>query len=99
MLLMKGCCRARNINKTKVRQGETPFGQFMHYSNISFLLPTALASVNTPMLQDLDLSYVTGFSDGALYKILSAPRDSRPGETYVLFSSVVPINLLKFCIN
>jgi len=39
----------------------------------------ALASVNTPMIQDLNLSYVTGFSDGALYKILSAPRDSRPG--------------------
>jgi len=39
----------------------------------------ALASVNTPMLQDLDLSFVNGFSDGALFKILSSPRDSRPG--------------------
>ena len=40
----------------------------------------ALASVNTPMLQELDLSYVTGFSDAALFKILSSPRDSRPGK-------------------
>lgn len=39
----------------------------------------ALASVNTPMLQELDLSFVTGLNDGALFKILSSPRDSRPG--------------------
>ena len=44
----------------------------------------ALASVNTPMLHDLDLSYVTGFSDGALYKVLSSPRDSRPGKFFLL---------------
>ena len=41
----------------------------------------ALATVNTPMLQELDLSFVTSLNDGALYKILSAPRDSRPGIT------------------
>ena len=40
----------------------------------------ALASVNTPMLQDLDLSFVTGLGDSALFKILSSPRDSRPGR-------------------
>ena len=39
----------------------------------------ALSTVNTPMLQELDLSFVTSLNDGALYKILSAPRDSRPG--------------------
>lgn len=40
----------------------------------------ALSTVNTPMLQELDLSFVTSLNDGALYKILSAPRDSRPGN-------------------
>ena len=40
----------------------------------------ALSTVNTPMLQELDLSFVTSLNDGALYKILSAPRDSRPGR-------------------
>ncbi len=39
----------------------------------------ALNTVNSPMLQELDLSYVTGFNDSALYKLLSAPKDSRPG--------------------
>ena len=45
----------------------------------------ALASVNTPMLQELDLSFVTGLNDGALFKILSSPRDSRPGMYCFLF--------------
>jgi hypothetical protein len=40
---------------------------------------SALVTCNTPMLQQLDLSYVSGLNDGALYKILSAPKDSRPG--------------------
>lgn len=40
----------------------------------------ALASVNTPMLTELDLSFVLGMGDGALFKILSSPRDSRPGK-------------------
>ncbi len=44
---------------------------------------TALASVNTPMFQELDLSFVTGFSDAALFKILSSPRDSRPGRQHL----------------
>ena len=39
----------------------------------------ALASVNTPTLNELDLSFVTAFNDAALFKILSSPRDSRPG--------------------
>ena len=43
----------------------------------------ALSTVNTPMLQELDLSFVTSFNDGALYKILSAPRDSRPGMRFI----------------
>lgn len=42
----------------------------------------ALASVNTPMLTELDLSFVLGLGDGALFKILSSPRDSRPGILY-----------------
>ncbi len=41
----------------------------------------ALASVNTPILTWLDLSFVPGLGDGALFKILSSPRDSRPGKT------------------
>ncbi len=39
----------------------------------------ALGTCNAPMLQELDLSYVAGLNDVALYKILSAPKDSRPG--------------------
>ncbi len=39
----------------------------------------ALGTCNSPMLQELDLSYVAGLNDVALYKILSAPKDSRPG--------------------
>lgn len=39
----------------------------------------ALNTVNCPMLQELDLSFVTNFNDMALYKLLSAPKDSRPG--------------------
>jgi hypothetical protein len=31
------------------------------------------------MLEEIDLSYVAGLNDVALYKILSAPKDSRPG--------------------
>ena len=31
------------------------------------------------MLQNLDLSYVAGLNDVGLYKILSAPKDTRPG--------------------
>ena len=40
----------------------------------------ALGSVNCPMLQELDLSYVTNFNDVALFKLLSSPKDSRPGK-------------------
>ncbi len=40
----------------------------------------ALNTANCPMLQELDLSYVTNFNDTALYKLLSSPKDSRPGK-------------------
>jgi hypothetical protein len=40
----------------------------------------ALGTVNCPMLQELDLSYVTNFNDNALFKLLSSPKDSRPGN-------------------
>ena len=57
----------------------------------------ALASVNTPMLHDLDLSYVTGFSDGALYKVLSSPRDSRPGKFFLCFMACIRnVNICVF---
>ncbi len=39
----------------------------------------ALNTVNCPMLQELNLGYVTNFNDSALYKLLSSPKDSRPG--------------------
>lgn len=39
----------------------------------------ALNTVNCPMLTTLDLSYVSNFNDAALYKLLSSPKDSRPG--------------------
>jgi len=39
----------------------------------------SLATANAPMLQHLDLSYITNFNDTSLYKILSGPKDSRPG--------------------
>uniref|UniRef100_A0A0K2TRG6 [histone H3]-dimethyl-L-lysine(36) demethylase n=1 Tax=Lepeophtheirus salmonis TaxID=72036 RepID=A0A0K2TRG6_LEPSM len=44
--------------------------------------PSCVAALNTvsaPMIQDLNLSYVTNFSDSSLYKLLSSPNDSRPG--------------------
>ena len=40
----------------------------------------ALNTVNCPMLQDLDLSFVANFNDMALFKLLSSPKDSRPGK-------------------
>jgi hypothetical protein len=40
----------------------------------------AMSTVNCPMLQELDLGFVTSFNDAALYKLLSSPKDSRPGD-------------------
>ena len=39
----------------------------------------SLSTVNTPMLHELDLSFVTSLNDSAIYKLLVSPRDSRPG--------------------
>ena len=44
---------------------------------------SALATCNTPMLHTLDVSYVSGFNDAALYKILAAPKDTRPGNYFI----------------
>jgi len=44
----------------------------------------ALGTCNSPMLQELDFSYVAGLNDVALYKILSAPKDSRPGTHTII---------------
>ena len=55
----------------------------------------ALSTVNTPMLQELDLSFVTSLNDGALYKILSAPRDSRPGMKIIYFNKTKCHNELR----
>jgi len=41
---------------------------------------SAMATCNTPMLHTLDVSYVSGFNDAALYKLLAAPKDTRPGK-------------------
>jgi hypothetical protein len=41
---------------------------------------SSLITCNAPMLEEIDLSYVAGLNDVALYKILSAPKDSRPGR-------------------
>lgn len=48
----------------------------------------ALNTVNCPMLQELDLSYVTNFNDSALYKLLSSPKDSRPGTVMLQFVTI-----------
>jgi len=40
---------------------------------------SALSTCNCPMLQELNLSFVANLSDAALHKLLSAPRDTRPG--------------------
>ena len=56
----------------------------------------ALSTVNTPMLQELDLSFVTSLNDGALYKILSAPRDSRPGNAAQFEAFPVIILVINF---
>ena len=36
-------------------------------------------STPPPTVQELNLSYVSNLTDSALHKLLSAPRDSRPG--------------------
>ena len=40
---------------------------------------STLNTCNCPLLQELNLSYVSNLTDSALHKLLSAPRDSRPG--------------------
>jgi len=40
---------------------------------------SALATCNCPVLQELNLSYVANLTDAALHKLLTTPRDSRPG--------------------
>ena len=53
----------------------------MSLAGMDFLsTTTSLATVNAPMLQELDLSFATSLNDSAVYKLLSAPRDSRPGN-------------------
>jgi len=57
-----------------------PQTRSMSLAGMDFLATvTSLSTVNTPMLQHLDLSFVTSLNDSAIYKLLSAPRDSRPG--------------------
>jgi len=43
------------------------------------LTVSALATCNCPVLQELNLSYVANLTDAALHKLLTTPRDSRPG--------------------
>ena len=58
-----------------------PQTRVMSLAGMDFLTTvTSMATVNAPMLQELDLSFVTSLNDSAIYKLLSAPRDSRPGE-------------------
>jgi len=40
---------------------------------------SALNTCNCPMLQELNLSFVANLNDTALHKLLTTPRDSRPG--------------------
>jgi len=40
---------------------------------------SVLNTCNCPMLQVLNLSHVTSLTDNALHKLLTTPRDSRPG--------------------
>jgi len=40
---------------------------------------SALNTCNCPLLQELNLSFVANLTDSAIHKLLSAPRDSRPG--------------------
>ena len=40
---------------------------------------SALSTVNCPMLTELDLGAVSNLTDISLYRLLSAPKDSRPG--------------------
>ena len=48
---------------------------------------SSLISCHAPMLEELDLSYVAGLNDVALYKILAAPKDSRPGSLLIELTS------------
>merc|ERR1712059_13403 len=40
---------------------------------------SALNTCNCPMLQELNLSFVANLTDAGLHKLLTTPRDSRPG--------------------
>jgi len=40
---------------------------------------SALNTCNCPMLQELNLSFVANLNDAALHKLLTTPRDNRPG--------------------
>jgi len=43
------------------------------------LTVSTLNTCNCPLLQELNLSYVSNLTDSALHKLLSTPRDTRPG--------------------
>jgi len=43
------------------------------------LTVSTLNTCNCPLLQELNLSYVANLTDSALHKLLTTPRDSRPG--------------------
>ena len=44
--------------------------------------------------QELNLSFVANLTDAAIHKLLSAPRDSRPGLLYIRYNKNLGGNLL-----
>jgi len=71
-----------NIGKQHLNWLLPRIPQTKELSMIGLEYNTAVSSLNTcnaPMLQVLNLSNVTSLTDSALHKLLTNPRDSRPG--------------------
>ena len=64
--------------------------------NLSITITSKIISSNKLKLndQELNLSFVANLTDAAIHKLLSAPRDSRPGALW----SFVYLLLISFCI-
>ena len=64
--------------------------------NLSITITSKIISSNKLKLndQELNLSFVANLTDAAIHKLLSAPRDSRPGALW----SFVYLLLRSFCI-
>ena len=62
----------------------------------SFLFSSmARPSFKTLINQELNLSFVANLTDAAIHKLLSAPRDSRPGVRHKKVTSLKPYSTIR----